>query len=186
MIYIIFGSFSFILFFLYDYNSVTWKNPVIHRFFLMGSVILLISTISMLFQFRESMWRGIAINPLWLVFSVGFFTLLIYTLFFALPFDDTYGRQPDNRKTYTKGVYAICRHPGVLWFIGMYFSFYFLTKEPLILKISLIWSFWNILYVVFQDLWVFPRTFVDYHNYRGNTPFLIPSPSNLRRLKDKT
>lgn len=186
MIYIIIGSFSFILFFLYDFNSVTWKNPVIHRFFLMGSVILLTATLIMLVQFRESLWKGIVNNPIWLVFSIGFSTLLIYTLFFALPFDDTYGHLSDNRKTYTKGVYSLCRHPGVLWFVGMYFSFYLLTKEPLILVISIIWSFWNILYVVFQDLWIFPKTFVDYHNYQSTTPFLIPSLSKLRRFKDQT
>ena len=49
-----------------------------------------------------------------------FFVLLIYTLFFALPFDKTYQNESEKRMAYTEGVYALCRHPGVLWFIGFY------------------------------------------------------------------
>jgi len=184
--YIIIGSFCFIMFFLYDFNSVTWKNPFIHRFFLLGSVFLLITTLRMVAQFRKSLLEGAVASPQWFILFMGFSILLVYTLFFALPFDDTYANLSRNRKVYTSGVYALCRHPGVLWFMGMYFSFYFLTKDPLILKISIIWSFWNILYVIFQDLWVFPKTFEDYHIYQANTPFLIPNRSSLRRLKHKT
>lgn len=186
MLYIILGSVSFLLFFLYDYNSIAWKNPLIHRFFFIGSVILLTVTVAMLLQFQEVLRTGIIARPFWFLSFIGFSGLLIYTLFFALPFDDTYIQNPANRKAYKNGIYALCRHPGVLWFIGLYFSLYLLTKEPLFFKVAAVWSFWNILYTTFQDLWIFPRTFVDYRLYQAKTPFLIPNRSSFRRVTGKS
>ncbi len=49
-----------------------------------------------------------------------FLALLIYTLFFALPFEETYCEENKLRAAYTEGVYGLCRHPGVLWFAGAY------------------------------------------------------------------
>ena len=57
-------------------------------------------------------------------FGIGamcFLALLIYTLFFALPFEETYCEENRLRAAYTEGVYGLCRHPGVLWFAGAYF-----------------------------------------------------------------
>ena len=49
-----------------------------------------------------------------------FLCLLIYTLFFALPFEETYCEENKLRAAYTEGMYGLCRHPGVLWFAGAY------------------------------------------------------------------
>ena len=40
--------------------------------------------------------------------------------FFALPFQQTYLEEAAERRAYDRGVYALCRHPGVLWFILFY------------------------------------------------------------------
>jgi protein-S-isoprenylcysteine O-methyltransferase Ste14 len=182
MHYIIVGVFSFILYFLYDYNSVTWKNPGIHRFFFSGSVILVIATFKLIFDLRQYIKIGVQAAPHWLFSFILFAGLLIYTLFFSLPFDTTYVQKSEKRKVYTKGMYAICRHPGILWFIGMYFSLYLLTGHPLVLGVATVWSMLNILYVIFQDRWVFPRTFEDYSAYQESTPFVIPNLVGLYRI----
>ena len=48
----------------------------------------------------------------------GAFAALIYTLFFALPFDETYAKQNNGRYVCDRGVYALCRHPGILCFFA--------------------------------------------------------------------
>ena len=42
----------------------------------------------------------------------------------------------------------------------------------------------NILYVLFQDLYIFPRTFSNYAEYKKSTPFLIPSRGSILRCRD--
>ena len=51
------------------------------------------------------------ISAVFLTAAILFLGLLIYTLFFALPFDETYVKENHERLAYTEGVYALCRHP---------------------------------------------------------------------------
>ena len=44
MSYLAAGVIAFGMFLLYDLNSFTWKNRILHTFFLIGNVILLAST----------------------------------------------------------------------------------------------------------------------------------------------
>ena len=46
MLSLILGIAAFVLFFIYDVNSVTWKNAVIHRFFAVGAVLLALSSVT--------------------------------------------------------------------------------------------------------------------------------------------
>ena len=43
------------------------------------------------------------------------------------------------------------------------------------------YSFLDLLYVIFQDFWTFPRTFTGYDAYKDSTPFLLPSAASIRR-----
>ena len=43
----------------------------------------------------------------------------------------------------------------------------------------LLMIFWNYLYIIFQDLWTFPRTFFNYKEYQQSTPFLIPNRKSI-------
>ena len=53
---------------------------------------------------------------------IFFLALLLYTLFFALPFSATYAPGSGPAPLCRTGVYALCRHPGVLWLSLFYFS----------------------------------------------------------------
>ena len=116
-------------------------------------------------------------------FGIGalfFLGLLIYTLFFALPFEETYCKENKLRAAYTEGVYGLCRHPGVLWFAGAFLCMWGMLGgwRPGIYFVLMI--FWNYLYIIFQDLWTFPRTFFNYREYQQSTPFLIPNGKSIR------
>ena len=176
----ILGTVGFLLYFVYDVNSITWKNSVLQRFFAFGSACVAISAI---WELWENLRGGIAHPAVCAVFgagSIGFLGLLIYTLFFALPFEETYLEINQKRMVYTEGVYCLCRHPGVLWFAGAYLCFWGMTGNLSrgIYFISMI--LWDCLYIVLQDVWIFPATFTNYDAYKRSTPFLFPDRKSLK------
>lgn len=180
MAYVMLGGLSFILFCFYDLNSILWKNKFFNLFFLFGLVGIGFSTSQVIWSFRDIISTNLSQEYGWLVMGFVFFALLIYSLFFALPFEKTYVNQAP-KKVYTEGVYALCRHPGVLWFIGLYLSLYFFIERPLMLIMTILFIGFNFLYIVLQDLWTFPKTFIDYDVYKEKTPFLIPNLSSIQR-----
>lgn len=163
------GLVAFILYFIYDINDITIRNRYIQKFFLLGSLVLFGRSILFLcaYDFSVCVW-------IFLFFACIFLALLIYTLFFALPFDETYVSQQEGRKAYSSGIYGICRHPGFWWFFFMFLFLGLALPGSGIMHFGLFCSFLNFLYICFQDFYVFPRTFVDYNEYKQRVPFLIP------------
>lgn len=178
---LVFGVFAFALFFFHDSVQLVFPQKNYAAFFYAGIAILLYTTVFLAY-------RGFCSSPfitvnicLWLGVSIFFCALLIYTLFFALPFDATYRSTNGERILIADGVYALCRHPGILWFAGMYGALYTaLGSRDLAIAFPL-FSLLNLLYAALQDRLVFPRQFSDYDRYRQNTPFLIPTPASIVR-----
>lgn len=182
MIFIIGGCLGFLLFFVYDVNSLKWQSSILSQLFFVGCFLVLLSTTGAVYHYREDIVVNFLGIFLWIPMILIFMSLLIFTLFFALPFDSTYLKNEKRRLVYTKGMYALCRHPGVLWFIGLYFSLYFLTGNTTIFLMAVILSFMNIVYVIFQDVWTFPKLFIDYDEYTKSTPFIIPNFGSINRM----
>lgn len=180
MIGFVSGLIVFGLYTLYDFNSVKWKHWLPRRFFLAGTILLALATAVQVFCAFEtaSMTLG---SWLLLAVAVIFFMLLIYTLFFALPFEETYIQQNEKPKVYSGGMYAVCRHPGVIWFFLFYLCLGLAIRPSGLLRVGMFYSFLNLLYIILQDFWTFPKTFEDYDSYKKIAPFLIPTPSSIRR-----
>lgn len=177
---IILGTVGFLFYFLYDINSIRWKNSLMQKFFAIGSIFVVVSTAWVLWESLRGKIAHPAVCVVLGIFSLGFLGILIYTLFFALPFDETYLKENKERLAYMDGIYSLCRHPGVLWFAGAYFCFWGMTGElnKGIYFVGMI--FWNYLYILFQDYWVFPLTFTNYGEYKKNTPFLLPNKKSVK------
>ena len=176
----ILGTAGFLLYFLYDINSIKWNHFVLQKLFAVGSICVAGSTAWVL---AESLSKKMVHPAAGVIFGAGslvFLGLLIYTLFFALPFDETYLKESKKRLAYTEGVYSLCRHPGVLWFAGAYLCFWGMSGDLSrgIYFISMI--FWNYLYIIIQDFWIFPETFTNYQEYKRNTPFLLPNRKSIK------
>ena len=171
---IVLGSFGFLLYFIYDINSIRKKNVIFQKFFAVGTVFVVVSLLMELLllwgQCQHRIGRMIGFGT----GAVGFFALLIYTLFFALPFDSTYCQEADGHKVCRSGVYGWCRHPGIWWFFGCFFSLGLGTGEFDGVLCGLILSFLNLMYAWYQDRIIFPREFLDYGEYRKEVPFLLP------------
>ena len=183
MLSLFLGIFAFFLYFLYDINSFTWKSKVFHLFFLTGTLLLAASAILDLYScWRSGAFRGVP--DLLLAIGGGFwFLALIYCLFFALPFQQTYADQDTGSHVYSGGVYALCRHPGILCFFFMYLLLGLAALPGPLLTHGMIFSALNLLYAWFQDAVTFPKTFCDYRDYQKTVPFLIPTPASIRRAK---
>jgi len=97
MAFIILGTCAFVLYFLYDINSVTMRNRFLFPAFGIGCILLAISTAGLVKisweQERFMSAGGILLAVLGMVFG----GLLIYTLFFALPFKTTYIKKEKDR-----------------------------------------------------------------------------------------
>lgn len=174
------GLVAFGLYLIYDYNSVKWKHWLPHCFFLVGTLMIgAMTAVQMILA-----WSAVGIQRstgLFLIGAVLFLLLLIYTLFFALPFEETYLQQNDKPIVYSEGMYALCRHPGVIWFFLFYLCLGLAFEYSGLLGVGMFYSFLNLIYVIVQDCWTFPATFADYDEYKKNVPFLLPTVDSIKR-----
>ena len=176
------GAAAFGLFVLYDVNSVIWKKRNLHSFFSLGILLLLAVTgICLLREFGESRISRSSAALLYLIPGLVCLGLMVYSLFFALPFAETYVWEPGRNAVCDRGMYALCRHPGVLWFCMTYLFLALAWGTTQIWGMAAFYSLLNVGYVVLQDRWTFPRTFEDYEGYRKRAPFLIPTAGSMKR-----
>ena len=174
------GMAGFVLYLLYDINSFHWQHPFPRCFFLLGTVLIGSATAAdLLSAVRMHAFSGIG-DGLLLIGGALCFAALIYCLFFALPFKATYTEQTNDRHVYDGGAYALCRHPGILCFFGMYLLLGAAAMPAELLMHGMVFSALNLGYAWFQDRVTFPKTFCDYEAYQQKIPFLIPTGASIR------
>lgn len=180
MPWLIAGGFAFLLFYLYDINGVRVQNRFFKYSFFAGCALLLVATAGLIGAMPKEVFE----KPRFYIFSVlglAFLCLLVYTLFFALPFKKTYVKEDGKPTVYTSGIYALCRHPGVLWLTLFYGFMWLATAQTIMLWAFLLFSLLDLIYVILQDKWIFPITLNGYEAYQKSTPFLIPTYRSFRR-----
>jgi protein-S-isoprenylcysteine O-methyltransferase Ste14 len=164
------------LFYIYDINEIKKLNKMLKVTFYLGIILQISATTGIIID--NLTYLKISVSGI--VISLLGFILLIYSLFFALPFEETYIKISEKRKVHKKGLYAMSRHPGVVFYIVFYLGLAILQPTLLNIGTYIIWSLLNISYIIFQDIWTFPRTFEDYNKYRKSTPFLIPTIKSIK------
>jgi len=177
------GVLAFALYLLYDINSYRWQKALPRVFFAAGTLLLAAATAIDLWQAAAAGALAAPVDRVLLAAAALFGLALIYCLFFALPFSATYTRQSEGRRVYDGGVYALCRHPGILCFFGMYLP---LAAAAFPCQLALngpLFALLDLAYALFQDRVTFPRTFDDYAAYREKVPFLIPTGNSIRMAR---
>jgi len=169
------GAAGFLLFILFDLNKIYWKNRILNLSFILGTVLLLGSTGYAILQSDLSLLFA---NPglgqiLLFAGLIGSGAALIYALFFALPFEDTYV-ESENIPVVNKGWYGICRHPG-FWMFALFYLFLVLVfRNRPIVYAAVLYNICNFIYIILQDCFIFPRYIRGYEEYKKTVPFLIP------------
>lgn len=184
MSYLIIGGLAFLFFVLYDINSITINNKLLRSGFLLGCILLVTATAGIVYTVLNDTNTGIVTySAQTLIFSAMAFIsllLLIYTLFFAVPFGDTYlASKPPQ--ICTTGIYALSRHPGGLWFMSFYLFLWLALPDPVLLLGGILFSVLNLFYILLQDRLVFMKTFADYSEYKKSTPFLFPTYQSCKQ-----
>ena len=183
MLSLLLGIIAFALYFLYDINSFKWQNRLLRTGFLAGTLLIAVATGLDLY----AAWRGNAFSgPAdWLLLALAILWLaaLIYCLFFALPFDETYAKQTTGNRVYDGGVYALCRHPGIPCFFFLYLALGLAALPGALLRNGMVFSALDLAYAWFQDRITFPKTFCDYEAYQKKVPFLIPTRASIRTAR---
>lgn len=176
------GLSAFALFFLSDYNDYSLARRGLRVCFPAGGALLIWGTVLDIQRGTPPVagWR----RGLFFMLAAVFLALLVYTLFFALPPAASYARPGERRQVQTGGVYALCRHPGVLWFAGLYGCLWACTGLPL--WEAALYSGLNLGLVVFEDRCVFPAKLEGYGAYQASTPFLLPTRQSIRACRGKT
>lgn len=173
------GIIGFLLMLLYDINSYTVNNRFLKCGFYVGCLLVGLATLCGCIQAVCANTFSGLIDILLLIMSCGWLVALVYCLFFALPFKKTYTTPENGRSVCSDGVYALCRHPGVICFWGLYLFLGLAALPSLFLLYGLFFSILNTLYACFQDRITFPKTFRNYDLYQKSVPFLIPTKNSI-------
>ena len=171
----------FLLYIIYDINSMTINNCILNKLFIAASLLFLIVNIILIGNLITSV-SFTFFKLVFIVFSIGFFALMIYTLFFSLPFDETYIEDDKSRKVVRKGMYGLSRHMGVFWFIMMYICLAVVLESRTFTCFAVVSCVMNLIYIIFQDNYSFIRLFDDYEDYKREVPFLIPSFKSIKKV----
>lgn len=175
------GWFSFVFFLTFDFNKLNFLHKSVNIFFAIGLVLLTIAVLGILLGDFPGFEMPIYLKVFWGGLAVIALILLLYSLFFPLPFTTTYIETEKANTVVDTGMYALCRHPGVIWF-GLFCLFLWLASGKMImLWAGITWTLMDILLVYVEDRWIFPRILKGYEQYKMCVPFLIPNSSSVKR-----
>lgn len=180
MIYILTGAAAFI--FLFFFDVFTLNNDGIKKkvFGITGLSLFIFSAVRVT-MISEKIDFPIGLRIIAAIFWLGAMFLLVYSLFLELPFIKTYGKEEHSNELIDTGTYALCRHPGVLWFGLMFLFFFFVTGARLIVPAAITWTSIDILHVYIQEKIFFPKMFPKYKDYMETTPMLIPTKESVKK-----
>lgn len=177
MIYAFFAVLAFVFFVLSDWLGYKTKSFKYMFLFNLGCGLLILITATAIAcgSFTVSVK-----NIFFAFLALLSLILLVYSLFFALKKENytgaTHGFLPLN----DKGVYSLCRHPGVIFLLLFYAFTYIIFSVRQLLVCAVFINLSNLIYVCWQDSFLFEKTIENYNEYKKNTPFLIP---NIKSIK---
>lgn len=172
------GVLGFVLFALADINDAFIRAARLRLLFPLGAVLLAGASTALVF-FRPVPRLAAPLAILLGCLCAVFLLLLIYSLFFALSAGQAYTMPGQPRPVNTRGVYALCRHPGVLWFIALFACLCVWPGFPV--YAAAVYCGLNVLLALFEDVLIFPRILTGYLAYRRTTPFLIPNKRSIKQ-----
>lgn len=80
----------------------------------------------------------------------------------------------------TSGTYSLCRHPGFWWLTFLVLALGALKGIKVYFTPVFMMVFLDLLLVLLQDRYTFPKVFPAYDDYKKSVPFLIPRKRSER------
>ncbi len=167
------GALAFVFFLFYDILNIRAARSS-KWFFAVGALLLIVSTVLIVERGAVNAFMSGTVPFLIGLAGAGFsLAALLYSLFLALPAKKTY-IEGGRRKVIARGIYALCRHPGVWPMSAFYLFLYIILRTWTALAAWLLFTALNVIYSAAQDRWIFPKVLEGYNEYKRKTPFLIP------------
>ena len=178
--YLVLGCLAFVIVFIFDVNKIKQIHPYLNYSFAVAFVIQVWATVGILLSSSPDFKVPGRLPMLFASLAVLSFILMGYALFFALPFKKTYLGLEKRNQVVDTGMYALCRHPGVIWFFFIYLFLWLASGKMIVLWAGLLWTALDILHVYIQDRWHFPLMLNGYDVYIKKVPFIIPTKQSLK------
>ena len=178
MNYILLGAAGFFSMHLLDFVSMKKVPYLKPAFSLFGTAFIVMAATMVAInggQFGLASWVSAA-GWVLLVLSAG---LTVYSLYFALPLGKTYVKLGASDKLVTSGVYALVRHPWLLFFALAMIGLALGSRSTLAAEAGLAWTAFSAILVYLQDQKIFPRMFPGYADYQKTTPMLLPNRNSV-------
>jgi protein-S-isoprenylcysteine O-methyltransferase Ste14 len=115
-------------------------------------------------------------QPLSAIFAVAASVsgaLLIWSVFLEIGIEKR-KRKLGPADTVVSGTYSLCRHPGFWWFTFFLVSMGALKDFSAYFPTILLMIAFDLLLIVIEDCYTFPKVFRGYDDYKKSVPFLIP------------
>ncbi len=180
MFYLFLGCFAFLFLYIFDFLKLKNSPRLSGVFFFLGFCLLLFSSFRIAVLGNIAFLLPMGIRVFLIILAFISFIGLLCALFFVLPFQKTYIKPEENNVVDT-GLYALCRHPGVLFFAAMYLFWFLATGRTDMFFAMILWTAMDILHVYIQDKFFFSKTIKGYDRYRLTVPFLIPTRVSFKK-----
>ena len=181
MTFILFGCLAFVFFYIFDLNKVRFLNKNINFCFIVGILFLAAATVGILLHQYQHFELSMPLKMLFSLLAIGSLLLLFYTLFFALPYGETYLDAERQKAVICKGMYAFCRHPGVIWLFLLYLFLWLASGKMMMLSAGIVWTAMDLGFVYIEDRCFFPKILNGYDRYQMEVPFLIPNRDSIKK-----
>lgn len=107
---------------------------------------------------------------------------MFYSILIKIPFRKAWIEEGHQDELITTGVYALTRHPGVLWYSLAVLAAAVATRSRRLLLAAPVLIAGDVAHVAFQEREVLNRVFGDaYHDYQQTTPFVVPTVQSILR-----
>ena len=173
---------SYALFFMADILNLRRREK-----WLLSPIIFIIGALGFISCFSHLLFRGVVNDTLvisgpaigGLIFSMGLLLLCLFpSVTHSVPERPGSGLKP----LISTGMYALCRHPGVIAMGLCCVCLYLLCPTASMGMLCILDMVLDLIYVKWQDVYIFPFTISDYEGYKKTTPFLIPTIGSISRF----
>jgi len=178
---VVFAFAGFCILFFFEKASLKKVRFFKQAVFVVGNALVCLSVL--LSCFRSEYFNIPSFTHIagWIIAPV-FFVLLVYSLFFEIPFKKTYMKAGTGDVLVTTGTYALVRHPGVLWLTGFLVGLLLISGSRMLLFTIPVIVSMDVVYVVIQEKYYFMKIFgEEYREYQKTVPMLVPSMYSIKR-----
>ncbi len=169
---------SYTALYLSDWMNVKRKGQYGNVLFFAGVLLNVMAAVFSVACFRGKI-RNLTLTAVLLGAACISGAAMIVSLFFSLP-KGTYTRPGEVRRVYCHKMYALCRHPGVFWYCVFLGTLFLAMPGREMAVLFALLCAGNVLYMLIQDVWSFPKLFSDYLDYKRTVPMFVPSRRSVK------